>query len=56
VSTLLPYAMGFVAGAMLFVIMDEVVPGSHTGGSERVATLRTILGAIVMRYLDISPD
>ena len=54
VSALLPYAMGFAAGAMLFVIMDEIVPETHTGGHERVATLGTIAGAIVMLYLDIS--
>ncbi|WP_049938038.1 ZIP family metal transporter [Haloplanus natans] len=54
VSTLLPYAMGFAAGAMLFVISDEIVPETHTGGHERVATLGTMLGVIVMLYLDIS--
>jgi ZIP family zinc transporter len=54
VSALLPYAMGFAAGAMLFVIMDEIVPETHTKGHERIATLGTILGAIVMLYLDIS--
>ncbi|WP_458187293.1 ZIP family metal transporter [Haladaptatus sp. NG-WS-4] len=51
---LLPYAMGFAAGAMLFVISDEIVPETHTRGHERVATFGTILGAIVMLYLDIS--
>jgi ZIP family zinc transporter len=54
VSTLLPYAMGFAAGAMLFVISDEIVPETHTRGHERVATLGTMLGVIVMLYLDIS--
>jgi len=54
VSVLLPYAMGFAAGAMLFVISDEIVPETHTRGHERIATLGTILGAIVMLYLDIS--
>ncbi|MFC7044524.1 ZIP family metal transporter [Halobacteriaceae archaeon GCM10025711] len=54
VSMLLPYAMGFAAGAMLFVISDEIVPETHANGNERVATLGTILGAIVMLYLDIS--
>ncbi|WP_311173054.1 ZIP family metal transporter [Halobellus ordinarius] len=54
VSALLPYAMGFAAGAMLFVISDEIVPETHTGGNERVATLGTILGIVVMLYLDIS--
>ena len=54
VSVLLPYAMGFAAGAMLFVISDEIVPETHTRGNERIATLGTILGAIVMLYLDIA--
>ena len=54
VGALLPYAMGFAAGAMLFVIMDEIVPETHTGGNERIATLGAILGTVVMLYLDIS--
>jgi ZIP family zinc transporter len=54
VSALLPYAMGFAAGAMLFVISDEIVPETHTGGNERIATLGTMVGVIVMLYLDIS--
>ena len=54
VSVLLPYAMGFAAGAMLFVISDEIVPETHASGHERVATLGTILGIIVMLYLDVS--
>ncbi|MFC6716594.1 ZIP family metal transporter [Natrialbaceae archaeon GCM10025810] len=53
-AALLPYAMGFAAGAMLFVISDEIVPETHTGGHERVATLGTILGVIVMLYLDVT--
>ena len=54
VSSLLPYAMGFAAGAMLFVISDEIVPETHTRGNERVATLGTLAGVIVMLYLDIA--
>jgi len=53
-SVLLPYAMGFAAGAMLFVISDEIVPETHLHGNERVATLGTIIGVVVMLYLDIS--
>jgi ZIP family zinc transporter len=53
-EVLLPYAMGFAAGAMLFVISDEIVPETHAKGHERVATLGTIFGAIVMLYLDVS--
>ena len=51
---LLPYAMGFAAGAMIYVISDEIIPETHTKGHERIATLGTILGVIVMLYLDVT--
>ncbi|MGB9987733.1 ZIP family metal transporter [Salarchaeum japonicum] len=51
---LLPYAMGFAAGGMLFVISDEIVPETHARGHERVATLGTMLGVVLMLYLDVS--
>ena len=54
VSALLPYAMGFAAGAMLFVISDEIVPETHLNGNERVATLGTMVGVVVMLYLDVA--
>jgi ZIP family zinc transporter len=51
---MLPYAMGFAAGAMLYVISDEIVPETHATGFARVATLGTMAGAIVMLYLDVA--
>ncbi|MFC4543775.1 ZIP family metal transporter [Halosolutus amylolyticus] len=54
VEPLLPYAMGFAAGAMLFVISDEIIPETHTRGHERIATLGVMAGVVVMLYLDIS--
>jgi ZIP family zinc transporter len=53
-SALLPYAMGFAAGAMLFVISDEIVPETHRSGHQRLATFGTLLGVVVMLYLDVS--
>jgi ZIP family zinc transporter len=53
-APLLPYAMGFAAGAMLFVISDEIVPETHLRGNERIATLGTMFGAVVMLYLDVA--
>lgn len=53
-TTILPYAMGFAAGAMLFVIFDEIMPETHREGSERLATAGLIAGVIIMLYLDIS--
>jgi len=54
VEPLLPYAMGFAAGAMLFVISDEIVPETHARGNERLATLGLMAGTVVMLYLDVS--
>lgn len=54
VEPLLPYAMGFAAGAMLFVISDEIIPETHRSGYERMATLGLMAGVIVMLYLDIA--
>jgi len=51
---LLPYAMGFAAGAMLYVISDEIIPETHGTGNERLATIGTMVGVMVMLYLDIS--
>jgi len=54
VEPLLPYAMGFAAGTMLFVISDEIIPETHRSGYERIATLGLMAGVIVMLYLDIA--
>lgn len=53
-SPILPYAMGFAAGAMLYVISDEIVPETHRKGHERFATIGTMIGVVVMLYLDIT--
>lgn len=49
---LLPYSMAFAGGAMLFVISDEVIPETHGGGYERLATYSLIIGFIMMALLD----
>ena len=51
---ILPYAMGFAAGAMLYVISDEIVPETHRLGHERWATIGTMIGLMLMLYLDVS--
>lgn len=53
-APLLPYAMGFAAGAMLFVILDEIVPETHANGNERTATMGTMVGVLLMLILDIA--
>lgn len=49
---LLPWGMALAAGAMLFVISDEIIPEIHSGGFERVATFGVMLGFVEMMFLD----
>lgn len=49
---ILPWALAFAAGAMLFVVSDEMIPESHRKGFEREATFGLILGFVVMMLLD----
>lgn len=51
-SPILPVAMGFAAGAMLFVISEEIIPETHAKGRSRYATFSLMIGFIVMMMLD----
>jgi ZIP family zinc transporter len=48
----LPWGLAFAAGAMLFVISDEMIPESHRKGFEREATFGLIAGFVIMMLLD----
>ena len=49
---ILPWALAFAAGAMLFVVSDEMIPESHRKGFEREATFGLIVGFVIMMLLD----
>jgi ZIP family zinc transporter len=51
---ILPYALAFAAGAMIFVVVEEVIPESHAGGHPDVATSGAIVGFAVMMVLDVA--
>lgn len=48
----LPWGLAFAAGAMVFVVSDEIIPESHRKGFEREATFGLIIGFLVMMVLD----
>lgn len=48
----LPFGLAFAAGAMLFVVSDEIIPETHRRGYERVGTAGVILGFVLMMFLD----
>jgi zinc transporter, ZIP family len=51
---LLPWGLAFAAGAMLFVISDEIIPESHRLGFEKQATLGVMVGFVLMMFLDVT--
>ncbi|MBA1159318.1 ZIP family metal transporter [Microvirga sp. Marseille-Q2068] len=51
---ILPWGMGFSAGAMLFVISHEIIPETHRRGHERLATGGFMLGLPTMMILDVA--
>jgi ZIP family zinc transporter len=54
VYPILPYALAFAAGAMIFIVVEEVIPESQRGGNIDLASIGLILGFIVMMILDVS--
>ncbi len=49
---MLPFGLAFAAGAMLVVVVDELVPESHARGNERAASVALLLGFALMLGLD----
>ena len=54
VYPILPYALAFAAGAMIFIVVEEVIPESQSGGNTDIATMGLIGGFIVMMCLDVA--
>ena len=53
-TPLLPYALAFAAGAMIFVVVEEVIPETQQDKNTDIATLGFIGGFIVMMVLDVA--
>lgn len=52
-QSLLPYALAFAAGAMVFVVVDDIIPESYSSGNGRLSSFGVISGFIVMMSLDV---
>ncbi|MFC1475296.1 ZIP family metal transporter [Candidatus Zixiibacteriota bacterium] len=48
----LPLGLAFAAGAMLFVISDEIIPETHSKGKSRLATFGVMIGFVIMMAMD----
>ena len=53
-TAILPYALSFAAGAMIFVVVEELIPDSQTNGNTDVATLGLMVGFVLMMVLDVA--
>ena len=51
---ILPYALAFAAGAMIYVVVEEVIPESQGSGNSDISTLGAIAGFAVMMFLDVA--
>ncbi|TDM12197.1 ZIP family metal transporter [Macrococcus lamae] len=54
ITPLLPYALAFAAGAMIFVVVEELIPESQSGNNTDLATLGLMVGFTIMMILDVS--
>ena len=54
VVPLLPYLLSFAAGAMLYVVIEELIPESQMGEHSNVGTIGAALGFLVMMILDVA--
>ena len=51
---ILPYALSFAAGAMIYVVVEELIPESHRAGNVDLATVALMLGFALMMVLDVA--
>lgn len=54
IKPLLPYALSFAAGAMIFVVVEELIPESQRGNETDISTIGAMIGFAVMMFLDVA--
>lgn len=54
ITPILPYALSFAAGAMIFVVVEELIPESQNGQQTDISTLGALVGFALMMLLDVA--
>ncbi|MDO5603448.1 MAG: ZIP family metal transporter, partial [Oscillospiraceae bacterium] len=52
-AAVLPFALSFAGGTMLYIILDEMIPETHSHGHERLASWSLVAGFLVMLLMDV---
>ncbi|XP_034939077.1 zinc transporter ZIP11 isoform X2 [Chelonus insularis] len=52
-SPVLPYALAFAAGAMIYVVVDDIIPEAHQSGNGKLASWGAMVGFLIMMSLDV---
>ncbi len=54
VVPILPYFLSFAAGAMIYVVVEELIPESHSGEHSNIGTIGVAIGFVIMMILDVA--
>jgi ZIP family zinc transporter len=54
ITYILPYFLAFAAGAMMYVVIEELIPESQTNDNKGLVTLFGLLGFSIMMVLDVA--
>ena len=54
VNPILPYALAFAAGAMIFVVVEELIPDSQSSNNSDLPTVILMIGFTIMTILDVA--
>lgn len=51
---ILPYALSFAAGAMMYIVVDDIIPEAHASGNGKIATWGATIGFLIMMVLEVT--
>ena len=54
IKPILPFVLGFAAGAMIYVVAEELIPSGKTSKKDKFGTIGVMIGFILMMVLDIA--
>ena len=54
IEPILPYILSFAAGAMIYVVVEELIPESQSGEHSNIGTIGVAIGFVIMMILDVA--